>query len=193
MWCYHGELFLWNFVLFSCICTHNLWKDKRANPFGNITWPTLGKQNVQAKGVYCGINCKYAKTAVHCTLLYSDCKMSNMKSFWKYSPRHLIKMMNFYIFSILVRSSEKTEIVGLIVSTLKRRSTVLFCIPTVKCQIWKASENIRMRRHAAVYMFTCLRSSCSCKQPQSLSLSLEANNKSCYLLPKRAIASNFQK
>ena len=35
------------------VCTHNFMKRQKANPFGNITWPTLGKQNVQAKEVYC--------------------------------------------------------------------------------------------------------------------------------------------
>ena len=27
-------------------------KRQKSNPFGDITWPTLGKQNVQAKEVY---------------------------------------------------------------------------------------------------------------------------------------------
>lgn len=40
------ELFHSNFVLFVCIGTHNLWKDKRKN-FPK-TFPSLGKQNIQA-------------------------------------------------------------------------------------------------------------------------------------------------
>ena len=78
MWCYAGELFLWNFVLFTCICTHNLWKDKRQIPLGKSLeissysrayvhiiyektkgkslWENhmtyIGKQNIQAKEVY---------------------------------------------------------------------------------------------------------------------------------------------
>jgi len=24
MWCFSGELFLWNFALCTCVCTHNL-------------------------------------------------------------------------------------------------------------------------------------------------------------------------
>ena len=48
MWWYSRELFLSNFVLFTCICTHNLWKDKGSSSPG----ASIGKQNTQAKEVY---------------------------------------------------------------------------------------------------------------------------------------------
>ena len=44
-----SSLFLPNFVLFTCICKHNLWKTKESNSPWDLCW---GKQNIQAKKVY---------------------------------------------------------------------------------------------------------------------------------------------
>ena len=49
MWWYSWEVFLSNFVLFTCICMHNLWKTKGSNSPWDLYW---GKQNIQAKKVY---------------------------------------------------------------------------------------------------------------------------------------------
>ena len=46
MWFYCRELFLWHFMLLTCMCMHYLWEDKSQIPLGPSTW---GKHNVQAK------------------------------------------------------------------------------------------------------------------------------------------------
>ena len=49
MWQHSRELFLSDFVLFTCICTHNLWKDKGSSSPGT----SIGKtKHTPAKEVY---------------------------------------------------------------------------------------------------------------------------------------------
>ena len=47
--------FLSNFVLFTCICTHHLWKKKKTNKQTKgqvLLGPPLGKQDIQVKEAY---------------------------------------------------------------------------------------------------------------------------------------------
>ena len=60
-WCYSREQPLSNVVLCTCICMHNLWKNKKEN----ITWSEMGKQNVQVKEVHWSRHRLWSHWGVH--------------------------------------------------------------------------------------------------------------------------------
>ena len=76
------ELFLSNFDLFTCLCTHNLNEKTKGQVF---LGPLLGKQSIQAKEVYCFFTCvcdvlRYADRSLRS---WRYCVGSRLKFWWR--------------------------------------------------------------------------------------------------------------
>ena len=89
MWQHSRELFLSDFVLFTCISTHNLWKDKGSSFSGT----SIGKTN-KAKEIYLPTENKGASKVLYLMFaaLHNQSPLITMSRYTGYSPGNEVEV-----------------------------------------------------------------------------------------------------